>query len=912
MPLESSLRHEMETRIGHDFSTVRVHAGADAAQSARQVNASAYTVGDHIVFGSRRFAPTTHEGRRLIAHELAHVAQQGRTETIQGDNGWMRQPSRSPRAQTRGLPLLRQIEDNSERAAPGALQQDDDTPATAGGGDPGLGNPSTVEVVSSPAVIVKIVAYAHDAGPAWAYLSDGSMKLVDVQANKLDPGSYKVSRFNPPSGQPKDATYIDYVNESFAWKQPVADSQPGEAVTVLIKATPEQRFAQLPGYIRAYVAGDIKGQPSLVELERLAAAGEELVKAGVTESDLAMLKDPDAAIEVEGKAPPDPDLVESLRLRGLSNFPSKENYLRHLAWQTGNSADFRRWWPDSRTAAAYWREFPEEAAKDWAEWAEPIYQNAKQKEKAEWIEAFRKIDAAAGVVTDIAWGTLIGVGGFLVPEIAALPVVDVPAAIEAASGVRFALWAKAAGLAMLSTAFINSLINRSKEGSADDTNPVSVVSAALLDTFEVANIIQAVTDKSVLTGKSLNRSRSERAESGILGVLDTGMNILGLREFTGGGTPHFEKPTLSLTEPPTEPAPAALTQSEQGAEVTRAAAVAAPEAQLAERPAIVTTSPTSPVTATPDPLTPDLPGTDVEAAPAPARATPPEPTTPPKATKAPRRGSALELPPGVRSSKLRRRGMELVNQLPKADRERISRALRKLPAEEAGRILSEIGRQDDVTTLEEALAARREAARAGGPPEGPAKPTGALDDSAPPHLDEDDEWQQFEKRPPPRVSETEEGVSRSALKGRMIKDGQEPKWADKNPANWNPHHLIPVSLENHPVLETLRANGGWDNNASRNGFALPTKPGIKGAKGLPVHQVTPEVIRQSGRPVPDPQTMRDLQGHPVWNQKVRDRLDALEPFMNRPDELRTKVEALIDDLRHDIETSVANGKSVLF
>jgi hypothetical protein len=124
--------------------------------------------------------------------------------------------------------------------------------------------------------------------------------------------------------------------------------------------------------------------------------------------------------------------------------------------------------------------------------------------------------------------------------------------------------------------------------------------------------------------------------------------------------------------------------------------------------------------------------------------------------------------------------------------------------------------------------------------------------------------------------------------------------------------MIPVSLENHPVLETLRATGGWDNNASRNGIALPTRPGIQGAEGLPVHQVTPEVYRDPARPVPDRQTMRDLQGHPVWNQRVQDRLDALRPLMDRPAELRTAVEELLDELRHDIETSVANGRPVLF
>ena len=75
-PLEPTLRQDMEQRFGHDFSRVRVHSGAAAEQSARDVNANAYTVGHDIVFGTGRFAPGTHEGRRLIAHELTHVVQQ--------------------------------------------------------------------------------------------------------------------------------------------------------------------------------------------------------------------------------------------------------------------------------------------------------------------------------------------------------------------------------------------------------------------------------------------------------------------------------------------------------------------------------------------------------------------------------------------------------------------------------------------------------------------------------------------------------------------------------------------------------------------------------------------------------------------------------------------------------------------
>jgi len=75
-PLEPVLRQDMEQRFGHDFSRVRVHTSVVAEQSARDVNADAYTVGHNVVFGRGRFAPGTYEGRRLIAHELTHVVQQ--------------------------------------------------------------------------------------------------------------------------------------------------------------------------------------------------------------------------------------------------------------------------------------------------------------------------------------------------------------------------------------------------------------------------------------------------------------------------------------------------------------------------------------------------------------------------------------------------------------------------------------------------------------------------------------------------------------------------------------------------------------------------------------------------------------------------------------------------------------------
>jgi hypothetical protein len=75
-PLDPTTRAFMEPRFGRDFSEVRVHADARAAESAREVNALAYTVGRNVVFGAGQYAPDTVSGNRLLAHELVHVAQQ--------------------------------------------------------------------------------------------------------------------------------------------------------------------------------------------------------------------------------------------------------------------------------------------------------------------------------------------------------------------------------------------------------------------------------------------------------------------------------------------------------------------------------------------------------------------------------------------------------------------------------------------------------------------------------------------------------------------------------------------------------------------------------------------------------------------------------------------------------------------
>jgi hypothetical protein len=93
-PLDSSMRSWFEPRFRHDFGSVRVHTDPAAAASAQAIDAVAYTAGRDIVFGDGQYAPGTASGQKLLAHELAHVIQQG------GDGGKIQRTTHGPTTPT--------------------------------------------------------------------------------------------------------------------------------------------------------------------------------------------------------------------------------------------------------------------------------------------------------------------------------------------------------------------------------------------------------------------------------------------------------------------------------------------------------------------------------------------------------------------------------------------------------------------------------------------------------------------------------------------------------------------------------------------------------------------------------------------------------------------------------------------
>jgi hypothetical protein len=76
LPLPISLRHYFEPRFGADFSQVRIHTAPKAAETAKAINARAFTSGADVGFGAGQYSPDTPVGKQLLAHELTHVVQQ--------------------------------------------------------------------------------------------------------------------------------------------------------------------------------------------------------------------------------------------------------------------------------------------------------------------------------------------------------------------------------------------------------------------------------------------------------------------------------------------------------------------------------------------------------------------------------------------------------------------------------------------------------------------------------------------------------------------------------------------------------------------------------------------------------------------------------------------------------------------
>ncbi len=101
-PMDNDTRSFMESRFGYDFGNVQIHNDAMANRSSADINALAYTHGNHVVFGRGYYQPNTNSGRQLLAHELAHVVQQ--QKGVGQSNFIQRKPPKNDKEKT---PILK-------------------------------------------------------------------------------------------------------------------------------------------------------------------------------------------------------------------------------------------------------------------------------------------------------------------------------------------------------------------------------------------------------------------------------------------------------------------------------------------------------------------------------------------------------------------------------------------------------------------------------------------------------------------------------------------------------------------------------------------------------------------------------------------------------------------------------------
>lgn len=86
--IDAETRSFMESRLGHNFSNIKIHNNPSANQSAKDINALAYTYRNNIVFAKDKYQPQTIAGKKLLAHELAHTIQQENgTVSATSENG---------------------------------------------------------------------------------------------------------------------------------------------------------------------------------------------------------------------------------------------------------------------------------------------------------------------------------------------------------------------------------------------------------------------------------------------------------------------------------------------------------------------------------------------------------------------------------------------------------------------------------------------------------------------------------------------------------------------------------------------------------------------------------------------------------------------------------------------------------
>ena len=520
-PLDSGPRALMESRFGYDFSGVRVHSGAAAGQSARDVSANAYTVGQDIVFGAGRFAPNQSDGQKLLAHELAHVVQQARPGYSAVSQRHCEQDADNA-AESVGSRNAAMVQTSADF---GALQRQPETGSVAG------------QAVQKKSRLVRVERYWRSPN-ARAFFEDGTNEEVTfVEASSLDPATQ-------PEGTLEKA--VDLIIDRSSPIRPhveFATRSSRSKVTVATRPSPADRISRLPAKVRGEVwgafLGDTEVEPDPETMEFAADMGDRLKESSST-----------TKIEMEGQ---DPAKVASMRevdqwmgeQKGTldkvgpahqAKFTHLLNDIRQigvtgpveaddldaqdielvLAGAAGGQSDFQTFGEFKRIIEWQLRSgklsLPQENAHNPELYIRNEYRKAWKAEAAG-LRKMSRIAAAAQVAPFAAIGAsaVVGTGGALL-EVGGAGL----ATWTAARGISSRLLAKYVGTSLFAAGAVTHFGSAREEAEAAGMDPNSpsgianTVSVSLLRAMGLGEVVENVQNRSMLTQKDLNRSPFER------------------------------------------------------------------------------------------------------------------------------------------------------------------------------------------------------------------------------------------------------------------------------------------------------------------------------------------------------------------------------------------------------------------
>jgi hypothetical protein len=528
-PLESGLRGFMEARFGRDFSGVRVHSDEAAGLSASALSANAYTAGQNIVFGAGKFAPDQAAGRKLLAHELAHVVQQSR-------------PGTSAESQ-------RHCEQDADDAA-GAIGSGDAAAVRTSAVWGGVQRQPVTEPVGGRAVpkksrLVRIERYWRSPS-ARAFFADGTNEEVTfVEAPSLDPTTRPAGPFQKVVALTIDRSSPIRPHVEFASRSS------GSKVQVMTRLSPADRIATLPANVRGELSegllSDTDNESNAETMEFAADVGDRLKETGGTTKIEMTGRDPATVTRMQAvdqwvaqqKSNLDKlgsmhrakftHLLSDIRQVGVTGTVAAEDLDVQdielvLAGVAGGQSDFQTFSEFER--GMKWRlrsgrqTVPEEHADNPDFYIRTEYRKA-WKTEAVGLHKMSRIAAAAQVAPFAALGVsaAIGTGGALL-EVAG----EGFATWTAARGISNSLVAKWLGASMFGSGAVShfaSARDEARTAGMDPNSPSGIANTAavsLLRASGLGEVVENVENKSMLTQQDLKRSPFERIWGGALGA----------------------------------------------------------------------------------------------------------------------------------------------------------------------------------------------------------------------------------------------------------------------------------------------------------------------------------------------------------------------------------------------------------